>query len=176
MNTGQMLITIGAIFLLSLVILRVNATLLTTNNVLDRSKIGLLSVSMATSLIEEATSKSFDENTIAGSVSSTNQLSAVLKAETGEVYPAFDDIDDFNAFRTTPKIDTVYISSSAYIVFQTFCAVDYVSDANPEQVSNQRTWNKRLTVKVTSPAMIDENTAKQDTILLKTVYSYWYFR
>ncbi len=175
MNTGQMLITIGAIFLLSLVILRVTSTLLSTNDVLDRSKIGLLAVSVATSAIEEASGKAFDENTIAGPASDPNQLSSVLRAESGEIYPAFDDVDDFNEFKTSPKLDTVDISGSAFIVFQTFCIIDYVSDNDPEQVSNQRTWNKRLTVKVTSADMTDEYTGRQDTIILKTVYSYFHF-
>lgn len=176
MNTGQMLITIGAITLLSLVILRVSSTLLFTNDVLDRSKIGLLAVSMATSIIEEVNSKAFDENTISGSVSSTNGLSAVLRPEPHEMYPDFDDIDDYNEFVLAPKIDTVVISDAAYIVFYTNCAIDYVQEGDPEATSVQRTWDKRFVVKVTSPAMLNEDTGKQDTIALKTLFSYWYFR
>lgn len=176
MNTGQMLITIGAITLLSLVILRVSSTLLITTDVLDRSKIGLLAVSMATSVIEETNSKAFDENTTLGSVSSTNSLSPVLRAEPHEIYPNFDDIDDYNEFRVAPKIDTVSISETAFIVFQTFCSVNYVQDGNPELTTIHRTWDKRLEIKVTSTDMLNEDTGRQDTILLKTLFSYWYFR
>lgn len=55
MNTGQMMLTVAAIFLLTLVILRVTSNLLTTDNVMNNSKVSLMAVSLATSLMEEAT-------------------------------------------------------------------------------------------------------------------------
>ncbi|MFC2139933.1 hypothetical protein ACFLR4_04655 [Bacteroidota bacterium] len=176
MNTGQMLITIGAMTILSLVIVRVSSTLIITSDVMDRSKIGLLAVSMATSIIEEVNSVAFDENTISGSVTASDGLSEQLCAEALEVYPDFDDLDDYNDFRYTPKIDTIDISGINFIVFQTFCAVDYVVEGNPELISVQSTFDKRLEVKVTSPAMWNENAGRQDTITLNTLFSYWYFR
>ena len=176
MNTGQMLITIGAITLLSLVILRISSTMIITTDVLDRSKIGLLAVSMATSIIEEINSVAFDENTVSGSVTDSEGLSLALGAEALEVYPDFDDLDDYNEFRNSPKIDTIDISETNFIVFQTFCAVDYVEEGSPEVISVDNTFDKRLEVKVTSPAMWNENAGRQDTISLKTLFSYWFFR
>ncbi len=176
MNTGQMMITIGAIFLLTLVILRVSTNLLVTSDVLNRSKIDLLAISYATTMIEEASGKAYDARTANGSVSSPIQLSAVLGPEPGEFYPLYNDFDDFNAFRDTAKIDTVFISDTNFVAFQTYCAVDYVNDSNPDVATISRTWFKRLTVKVTSPAMLNENTLKQDTVTMKTIFSYWYFK
>ena len=178
MNTGQMLITIGAIFLLSLVILRTTTNLLITDNVLNRSKVNLLAVSLATSTIEEANSKAFDANTLGSSVTSTANLTTPvnLGRETGEEYPLFNDFDDYNFFKVGPKIDSIDIAPGDTLIFQTFCRVDYVDASTPEVVSNTATWNKKMTVKVTSDAMTDESTGKQDTIKMSTIFSYWYYR
>jgi len=176
MNTGQMLITVGALFLLSMVILRTTTTLLVTDNILNKSKVNLLAVSLATSTIEEANSKKFDQNTVTTSVSATSQLTipANFGVETGEEYPFFNDFDDFDFFKTNPKIDSIAIGDT--LVFKTFCRVDYVADNTPQTISSVATWNKRLSVKVTSNAMMDESTGKQDTIRMSTIYSYWFYR
>ena len=73
-----MLITVGAMILLSLVILRVNNGFLYTETALMETKFNVLAVSLATSMIEEATSKAFDKNTDTASVSSTSLLSKSL--------------------------------------------------------------------------------------------------
>ena len=54
MNTGQSLLSIGALFLLSLTVLRVNNSILTTDSVMQDTKFGILATSLATSLIEQA--------------------------------------------------------------------------------------------------------------------------
>ncbi len=103
MNTSQMLITIGALLLLGLVILRVNNGFLNTDSVLLDSKLGVLATSVAVSVIEEAEGKAFDQKTDSISVNNLSDLSSTLGPESGEVYPNFNDFDDFNGFT---KIDT----------------------------------------------------------------------
>jgi MSHA pilin protein MshD len=176
MNTGQMLITIGAIFILSVVILRVNTNLLITDNVIDKSKVNLLAVSIATSCIEEATSKAFDENSVSSAITDSTGFSSTLGKETGEVYPLFDDFDDYNSFQTNPKLDSIEFETGKFLVFQTFCKVNYVPFANPNSTTSNKTWSKRMTVLVTSDAMLDEELGVQDTITMSTIYSYWFFR
>ncbi len=168
MNTSQMLITLGALILLSLVILRVNRSFLTTDTVLLDSKIGVLAVSVATSLLEEANGKAFDEKTDTISVSNVNLLSSTLGPETGEVYPNFDDFDDYNGLT---KID----STNPIAKFIATCKVDYVLPSNLDAKATNRTWHKRMTVYVTSPSMLGHDD-KQDTLKMSSVYSYWYFR
>ena len=56
-----MLITLAAMMLLSLIILRVSNTFLHTEDSLLDSKFGVLGISLATSMMEEATGKAFDE-------------------------------------------------------------------------------------------------------------------
>lgn len=167
MNTSQMMITIGALFLLSLVILRVTRGFLNTDEVLLDNKLGVLAVSVASSLLEEASGKAFDENTDSATVSSLSGLSTTLGPD-GEVYPHFNDIDDYNGFK---KID----NSIPAARFIDSVSVVYVSDANLNVPSASKTWNKKITVFVSSPSLLRAD-GKPDTIKMSQVFSYWYFR
>ena len=155
--------SIGAMMLLSILVLRVNNTFQNTSSVLLNSKLGLLATSIATSQIEEISRLAFDESTVGNSVSSVSSLTApgLLGPETGEVYPNFDDIDDFNGYTRT--------DSSMTAIFNISCSVQYVSSASPDVISSTPTWNKKITIYVSSPSM-------RDTIKMSTVYSYWFFR
>jgi hypothetical protein len=167
MNTGQMLITIAALMLLSLVILRVNNSFFSTSSVMLDTKFGVLAVSLATSIIEEANSKAFDKETDTTSVSYTSSLTSVstLGPETGEVHPNFNDFDDFNGYSRSTIGDTTFQSA----VFNASCMVRYTTPSAPNLNSTTQTWHKKITVTVTSPSMAD-------TIRLSSIFSYWYFR
>lgn len=177
MNTGQMLITIGAMFLLSTVILTVNRGSLSTQTVMIDNRYGIMAVSLATSMIESATNKSFDENSDTLGLTSTNQLTLKnnLGLDAGELISSpgsFDDFDDYNCYKAVAKADTIPIVDGLEereLIFNTFCEVDYVAANNPENTSALRTWHKRMRVRVFSPGL-------QDTIKMSTVYSYFFFR
>jgi len=164
MNTGQMLLTVGAMVILSLIILRTNNNNLNTNTTLFNTKFEVLATSLGTSIIEEANSKSFDEFTDTASAESVADLTSVLLLgpETGEEYPDFNDFDDFNNYS---RID----SSMPSAIFNISCNVDYVTHSNPDVVSNLRTWNKKIRVTITSRSM-------RDTIRMSSIFSYWFFR
>jgi hypothetical protein len=163
MNTGQMMITLGAMLLLGVVILRVNSSFFNTNDVLLDSKFGVLAVSLATSIIEDATGKAFDEKTDTNSVNNLTALTAAGSlGPDGEVFPNFNDFDDFNGL---DRIDSSMISAQ----YRIQCNVHYINPASPEVVSAGRTWHKKLTVMVTSKSM-------EDTLRMSTINSYFYFR
>ena len=164
MNTGHMMLSVGAMMLLSVLLLNVNSNILNTNNVLYDSKFGILAISLGTSIIEEANSKSFDVATNGDAINDVNLLtpSAGLGPAMGEVYPNFNDFDDFNGFTRT-------ISNMPSAVFKESCVVNYVLDTNPSITSTNKTWHKRIDVFVSSPSM-------RDTLKLSSVCSYWYFR
>lgn len=164
MNTGQMLITIGAMVILSMIILRTSNNNLNTNVILYNTKFEVLATSLGTSIIEEANSKSFDEFTDTTFAESVADLTTVLLLgpETGEVYPDFDDFDDFNNYQ---RIDSTMPSA----IFNISCSVNYVTSSNPDLVSNSRTWSKNITVTITSQSM-------RDTIRMSSIFSYWFFR
>lgn len=168
MNTSQMMITLGALALLSLVILRVNNGFLNTSSILLDSKLGVLATSVATSVIEEATGKAFDQKTDSASVSNRTDLTTTLGPEPGETYPNYNDIDDYNGFH---KIDKTMPAAE----FEVNCEVNYVKDTNLDGKSSSRTWHKKITVRVTSPSMLGYDEVP-DTVTMSAVYSYWYFR
>lgn len=169
MNTGQMMITLGALALLSLVVLRMNNGFLNTGGILLDSKLGVLATSVATSMIEEATGKAFDETTVSNTVSSLATLSSPssLKPDS-ESLADFDDIDDYNGFH---KIDNTMPAAE----FSVDCEVYYVTDTDLETKSTARTWHKRIDVYVASKSMYGHDEIP-DTVVMSAVYSYWYFR
>lgn len=164
MGTGQMFLTLGGMFLLSLLIVRTNNTFLTTGDVMYNTKFGVLAISLGTSMIEEASSKAFDATTDTMNVTSLNTLTAPsgLGPASGETHDMFNDFDDYNNYI---KIDT----SMPAATFKVSCKVGYVEPTAPNNFVNYRTWHKKIVVTVTSPSM-------DDTIRVAQVYSYWFFR
>jgi len=170
MNSGHSMLAVAAMLLLSVTILGLNGKFLNTSNVLYNTKFGVLAVSLGTSIIEEANGKAFDLAGSEDAITDLSQLTAPggLGPASGEVYPDFNDFDDFNGYTRT-------VSNMPSAVFNISCSVKYVSETNPSIVSSVRTWHKRMDVLVTSPSMRNANN-QQDTVKLSSVYSYWHFR
>ena len=178
MNTGQSLFSIGALLMLSLLVLRVNNTILSSDVVMRDSKLGILGVSLGTSLIEEANKKAFDAVTAEDGITDVNLLTSPsgLGPGSGEFYPNFNDFDDYNEY---VKLDTIFtminignttiIDTTRYVVFKDSCSVCYVEPDNIDGKIMAKTWHKKMTVFVSSPSMID-------TIKISKVFSYWNFR
>jgi hypothetical protein len=166
MNTGQTLFSIGALLILSITVLKMNNFILANEAVMQDSKLGILAVSLATSLIEEASKKAFDENTIDTEVAACSLLTNYpLGRGVGEIQDSsqtFNDFDDYNGYHYHYN----YLPSAEYDIY---CTVYYIQAVSPESKVGYRTWNKKMDVKVTSESM-------QDTIVMSTIYSYWHFR
>jgi hypothetical protein len=172
MNTGQLLLTIGGMFLLAMLVLRVNKTYLCTSDIMYNSKYGILATSVATSFMEEASSKQFDNKT-KQDCTSTDSLTAANKLgpETGEVYPNFDDFDDYNSLNRTDN-------SMPSAVFNISCRVCYVQpNLGTGQLTEvtSKTWYKKLEVTVTSPSWKKSN-GTLEQLTLSFISSYWYER
>lgn len=163
MNTGQMLLTIGAMILLSTLILRVNNNFSSNTSTVYDSKFAILGTSIGASVIEEAMGKAFDEGTADSSATGLTDFTAPHKLgpETGEVYPNFNDFDDYNGYI---KIDSTMPSA----VFKISCVVSYIDPNTPDVTSSSATWTKKISVIVTSISM-------KDTVRLSSLFSYWYF-
>jgi hypothetical protein len=162
MNTGQIMLTVGAMAILSMTTLRVNRNFVDSGVSLDETKFAVLAVSLASSTLEEANSKSFDEKTTEDAVTGETYLSTIGK-DNGETNPDnFDDCDDYDNYR-----DSVLNIPSAKFYIK--CTVNYVSPATPDINSTAKTYHKRITIFVTSPSM-------SDTIKMSSIYSYWYYR
>jgi hypothetical protein len=141
MNTGQSFLSLGAMLLVSLIILQVNTGFVTTSSTLLDNKINILAISLGSSIIEEASGKAFDEKTITDAASTTSDLT--LASQLGpsftETYPNFNDFDDFNNLDITN-------SSLPSAEFNIKCKVSYVSANNPDKAVAIPTWNKKITV------------------------------
>jgi hypothetical protein len=175
MGTGQMMLTLAAFMLLGTVILSVNTGLMQVNTTMNNSRVDVMAISLATSIMEDATSLAFDESTVSAAIISTTPLTVYTSlgldgTESRNNPVGFDDFDDYNCYRTVAKLDTVIVpGTTKKFIFNTFCAVDYVDLNNPDNVLTTKQYHKRLKLRVFTPGM-------SDTVRMSTVYSYWYFR
>jgi len=163
MNTGQMLLVLGAMALLSITMLSVNRVLVEQEQASMEGAFQLVATSLGQGLIEEAIGKGFDEVVLSDpptALPDSFTTAGSLGSEAGESYPNFDDIDDFSGYSRTDTTDT----GVAYTVS---AQVEYVDDSNldgPAEASP--TFFKRLKVTVSSPYL------SNDTVLYYLV-SYW---
>ena len=169
MNTGQTILAVGAMILLSTIVLRVNSTFLSSDEVLNQSKYIFLATSIATSIIQEAKNLRYDEvttDTTIGEITNPSVFTPkeALKWDAGENKDSthtFDDFDDYNFYAYTD-------SSMPSAVFHVSCRVEYVDEKNPTVAATYKTFNKRITVTVSSVFM-------NDVIQLSSIFSYWFF-
>ncbi len=166
MGLGQSLLTILAMMLLAMISIRMNSSISHTQDSTQNSKFGLAAISLAESRIEKAMRLAFDEKTYNSPQTLTSALTASnsLGKESGETTSnTFDDFDDFNNYLETD-------STLQSAVYKVNSDVVYI---NPDNglgvVSNTPTWNKKITVTVSSISM-------SDTVRLSAIYSYWFFR
>lgn len=174
MNTGQTFLTLGAIMLFGMQLLRVNDSELSTGAEIDNSKFGVMGVALARSRIDRAFALKFDALTVYGNAlpdvngnpsSGSFTAAASLGAEATDktnnvaVESKFNDFDDYNGF--TASIDT--LPSARYTVTS---VVRYVNPANGFAISNTPTWDKQITVTVTSVSI-------EAPIVLTAISSYW---
>ena len=145
---SQSLLSIGALLLLSLLSLHFNSSVLANSTTEIEDKVYLTAFSLADDLIEEIKEKAFDEKTIDFQAIALNQLtpSGMLTYESGESWPYFDDIDDYNGYQKQVDLP----NAEGYKVF---CKVNYVdSDGNDVGVQS---FFKKVTITVTSKYLRD---------------------
>jgi hypothetical protein len=138
--------SIGALLFLSLITLRFNTSVLENTTIETENKIYLTAFSLADDLIEEIKQKAFDAATVnfptnnPGDLTPPNQLGPSMS----EVYPDYNDIDDFNGYSRTVTAP----HAENYVVY---CQVWYVDGNNPDAIMNTQTFYKKVCVTVTSP-------------------------
>lgn len=167
MNTGQMILTAGAMMLISILILSITSTQLTTQDSMQNAKFGILAISLGSSILEMTTQKSFDEASTEDIVTALNQLTQKndfgAGKELGEYKDSMHTWDDYDDFHGYTNVDSTMPSA----FFQIKCAVDYVEPkAGALVISANKTWHKMMTVTVTSASM-------KDAVILRKVFSYW---
>jgi len=176
LNTGQMMITLGAALLLSTIVLRVNGSQLITQDSMQNNKFGILAVSLATSVIEEASEKAFDEASASNFVNSLSALTpsgsfgpepGLNPDSTWEILDSLETYDDFDDYHNYTNRDSTMPSA----IFDVSCLVNYVDPSDPNFITSSKTWHKMITVSVSSPFM--KTGGYQDTVKMSKVFSYW---
>jgi len=166
MTSIQMTLALCAMFLLTITIQNVNKKTLFTGDTLYNSNFGITATSIASSIIEDAGKKRFDNVYFVGDSIITDVLSFTpanaLGVDAGEDISnrlTFNDFDDYDNYAS---VDSTMPSA----IFNLSCRVSYVDGANPDVSISNQSWHKKMTVKVWSKSM-------QDTIRMSTVFSYW---
>jgi hypothetical protein len=161
-----MILALGAMILLTILLMNVNRNSLLTEDVMYDSNFGITATSIASSIIEDASKKRFDNIFYVDSSTVTNvndfTVSANLGVDSGEVITdvlTFNDFDDYKGYTTVD-------SSMPSAIFSVLCDVYYVNPATPDVKVNTQTWNKKIFVKVWSESM-------KDTMVMSSIFSYW---
>lgn len=143
------LTVLAAIILLSALVLNVNRSILYSSECCYSSEAISTAACVGQELIDEISSKAFDENTISNYIEELSLFTAYdsLSNESGEVYPNFDDVDDFNGYSRidfTPRLGD----------FTTAVTVCYVNPNSPNTVVNAKTRMKKFSVSVSSDLLV----------------------
>jgi hypothetical protein len=169
MSTGQVILTLGAFMLLSMILLSFYGLVTDSYKTLDTTQGDITEVALATSFQEIIQGMAFDSATVDTflTTSRMNKLSTTLGPDkSGETdMETFNDIDDFNGY----QIDQVN-PGGVLGRFRTFFNVYYVDPNNINSISSAKTFVKRVDMKlwrVSPPG--------QDTLRTSFVVGYFHF-
>ena len=145
MASIQSILAVGALVIFSIVSLLFNSSVLQNTTIEIEDKVYLNAFSLADDLIEEMKQKAFDEKTIDFQAIAKNQLTSTLGKE-GEVWPNFDDIDDYNNY--TKDVDAPHAEG-----YNILCNVQYCDASGTVKLSQD--YFKKVTITVSSPYLRD---------------------
>ncbi len=164
MASSEVLLTIGALILLSMFTLTLNSHMVQDRAVMFQSEQYLEAIGSAQRFIEQAEVLRFDEKKDASAIASFTS-SPNLGPDTGESYGTFDDIDDYDGF----SIDDSLTNS---ILFTISISVYYVDPDNSYAPTSSNTYYKEMTVTIYSDAF---SGPVEGTIILRKLFAYHYF-
>ncbi|MDW7679289.1 MAG: hypothetical protein SCK70_01895 [bacterium] len=164
MGKSELILVLGGLMLLSTFTLSLNRYMVQDQRTLYQSEHVLNAMAIAQQYIEKAEATRFDEDK-AATIPSSFTYANNLGPDSGEQYPYFDDVDDFDGFSI---VDTL----AGYIPYTINISVKYVTLANPDVVTSTRTYFKRMVVQVSSPYLSE---FPSNTIELKKLFTYHYF-
>jgi hypothetical protein len=177
MNTGQTLITMGALILITITILNFHRNMADIDDALNYNRFRLEGLSVLTSHIEMASQYFFDEaSTDVTNATTLNDFSTsnALGWDSGD-NGLIDDIDDLH---TTTISDT----GESGVIYSVLYTIDYVTLSGTNIVhSNNRTYHKRINIDVfdsfTPPLLsrMENGISIRDSLNMNFVVSFWQF-
>ncbi len=180
MNTGQTMLTLAALTVLSILTLNFFGSIAQTGRALSQSNAGFFATSLATSYIERAQNTAFDAATDSIPEDSVLAVPDCLTAPAalGRENPAmedsiqnFNDFDDFNGFKDTTNpggmLGTFVASFEVY----------YVNPLDIDQKTNYRTFVKKMDIKVWRifPPIVTSEARAFDTARVSCIMGYFKF-
>ncbi len=184
MNTGQTMLTILAMTILSVILLNYYDKINYSGRMVHLSKGGLTANTIATSYIERAMSLPFDEATYHYSqdvlldnmhyFTHPNNLGYIYDGHIADIND-FNDFDDFKGYTDTAKIIVNGNLIESYLVnFDVY----YVNLTNITLPSNSRTLLKRMNLKIWRyyPPLTDDEKGLFDTIRVSCYKGYYKYR
>lgn len=163
MSSGQMALTIGAFMLLGIVAMNYRGLVSDSDDVLDTNNYTQMSLAIGRSLIDEISRRSFDLATTTKTVVHLSDLTAVsgMGPASGEYYPAFNDVDDFNnKVFTSPQPGVTPTSATPHCLWNTTgyrvaIRVYYVNLDTPTIKATSTTWAKRVDLTISNARSTD---------------------
>ncbi len=169
MGSSNMVMIIGAIVLFGIFLTSSNKLMIANTEIASQNEYYIAALAIAQSVIDEAKTKAFDQNTVAGPIGSPSSLTVkgllgpdgvtesvpnpdTLTSTGYKSMTKFNDIDDYNGYMrlvNTPRSegDTVRVT------------VGYASETSPDSSKSTQTFCKVMTVTVRS-RYISSQTAK----------------
>ena len=157
----QQMLVIGGVLLLSYLALSYHSSTGYQTSATLYNEAVITGTGIAQSFMEEIQSKAFDEKTTAGTVDSPDSLTNPfdLGPESGEPNATkFDDVDDYNDYRTT-------VTHGRLGDFDAVVNVFYVNTMSPGSKNFARTFSKRVDIYVITYVL-------KDTLKFNQVISY----
>jgi hypothetical protein len=175
MSTGQTLLTLGAMALLSTVLLNFYRLSGASSDQIASGQDGILATTIATSYMEIAKGVAFDSVTDTSDIALYNPSVLTSPAALGPETADEDSIYDFNDFDDFDDFTAVKVAEGTGRTYTTKFKVNYVSAANVETISATRTFLKRLDLKTWRSFPPATSSAPVDTLRFSLVMGYFHF-
>ena len=181
MNTGQTILAMGALVLLTTIMLNFYRTFHSSWDTIDSTQLGIDATSLATSLMEHAHGLAFDHVTVDNAVpyNEPNLLTApeYLGVESGtdpveDRMEHFNDFDDFNFY---DEDNPLVIDAGQNGIYHAIFDVYYVRTYDlTERVQDGQdpTFVKRMDIRIWREVPPPPSTAGVDTVHMWTVMGY----
>jgi hypothetical protein len=168
-NTGQTMLVLGALVIFSLLLPSLNGSLLYSDRTITSTNAELTAIALSQKFLAEASTKVFDKVCLTSHPTHASDMTAVasLGKDTGETYPNFNDVDDYDNLSLT---DSTSLPSVLYTITAT---CDYVDPANPDNISSSPTFVKKLRITVTGPYLINPITNAPLQISTEQLFAFY---
>lgn len=163
-DISEIIYVLGAVVLFSLFAITINKSMVINTESTVESEIEYNAIAVAQSIIDQARQRAFDEVMVGKNILELSTRSQTLLntfaapislgPEASEVYPQYDDFDDYKLsnFQMSTEYGNYVVNSSF-----TYVDVSYNSTTGVYSVTNStiRTYHKRMLVTVTHPSLAD---------------------